>query len=268
MCARAHCFTIPTTSHAGTLSTEQRAQLLYLSGAAVNAAVEGASAGKESLSRALKLSPHHVAAWTELAEVHAAARDWPAACAALDECLKIGAAGVEALRLYSIILRQMSGAQGGASAAIAFNIQRSIDLAMQAVKADVKDAKSWAILGNAHLSAFFSRAYAAEHLAKAQAAYAQAAAAEATHLALRGCTQQSVAYGSDGRTIVCALASPDLHFNKAQVHAMLEEWEAAIREYTAADAIDPRLGGMVRFAQLHSCTLTRFGSQARVCECA
>ncbi len=124
-----------------------------------------------------------------------------------------------ALRMLSMISRQMPGYEaglaaaegkapgagggGGGGAGTAY-ITKAVEHAHAAVKLDIADGYSWYVYGNAVLALFFATSHDPADLAKATAAYARAAA-----------------NGADGL--------PDLHYNLGNVRKYLEDYQVCVR---------------------------------------
>ena len=98
-----------------------------------------------------------------------------------------------------------------------FNVQESVYLAKQAVQLDLSDGYSWYVLGNAHMTNFFTSSNTISELELALKAYTQA-------------------------TTYSTNPNPDLHYNKATTLKLLERYNQAMLEYSKAHALDPMLG--------------------------
>jgi tetratricopeptide (TPR) repeat protein len=126
---------------------------------------------------------------------------------------------------------------------VSANVRLSDERAKAAVALDLNNAKSWYLLGNAHLSLFFAGQRDFADLDRARKAYARAATLEAGG---------SGGGGGAGATAPTpaptpARRNPDLHFNRGQVLLYLEEYDAAVAAFREAYAIDPALAAPVRF---------------------
>jgi tetratricopeptide (TPR) repeat protein len=80
----------------------------------------------------------------------------------------------------------------------------------------LKDSQSWYVLGNAHMTNYFTNNEDIRQLEHALKAYAQ--------------TEKNMSE-----------PNPDLFFNRATIHEYLERYAEAIRDYNAAFVIDPSL---------------------------
>lgn len=89
----------------------------------------------------------------------------------------------------------------------------------------MKDAQSWYVLGNAHLTNFFTNKESIDELTKALKAYSQ--------------TEKHMTE-----------PNPDLFFNRATILEYLERYSEAIRDYNIAHTIDPNLQADARAGKL------------------
>jgi len=105
------------------------------------------------------------------------------------------------------------------------NFKKSIELATKAVALDMKDAQSWYVLGNAHLTNFFTNNENIEELTKALKAFSQ--------------SEKNMSE-----------PNPDLFFNRATILEYLERYGEATRDYNIAHQIDPNLQADVRAGKL------------------
>lgn len=80
----------------------------------------------------------------------------------------------------------------------------------------MKDSQSWYVLGNAHLTNFFTNGQGLGQLTSALKAYVQ--------------TQKTMTE-----------PNPDLFYNRATIYEYLERYAEAIQDYNDAHAIDPSL---------------------------
>jgi len=95
---------------------------------------------------------------------------------------------------------------------------KSIELAKEAIKQDMKDSQSWYVLGNAHMTNFFiHREQATQELELALKAYMMAEK-------------------------FLKEPNPDLYFNRATVLEYLERYGEAINDFGKAHTIDTSLG--------------------------
>jgi tetratricopeptide (TPR) repeat protein len=98
-------------------------------------------------------------------------------------------------------------------------VGESLNLAKQAVTLDLSDGYSWYVLGNAHLTNFFTNAKSIDELEMALKAYNQSE----THY---------------------RYSNPDLHYNRATVFKFMERYSEAANEFKRASEIDPALNGV------------------------
>jgi len=89
------------------------------------------------------------------------------------------------------------------------NFKMSIQLANKACALDMKDSQSWYVLGNAHLTNFFSNDENIDQLNLALKAYTQ--------------TEKHMTE-----------PNPDLYFNRATILEYLERYQEAGRDYMLA----------------------------------
>jgi len=120
---------------------------------------------------------------------------------------------IETLRSLSMVCRQIQETEEKKRKD---NFALSIQLANKAVGIDMKDAQSWYVLGNAHMTNYFTNNESIDQLEKALKAYAQ--------------TEKNLKE-----------PNPDLFFNRATILEYLERYEEAIQNYNAAFVIDPSL---------------------------
>lgn len=109
----------------------------------------------------------------------------------------------------------------------------------------MKDAQSWYVLGNAHMTNYFTNSENVDQLEKALKAYAQ--------------TEKNLKE-----------PNPDLFFNRATILEYLERYGEAIQNYNAAFVIDPSLqsdklaGRIIDFVLKTSAVVTsRSGSNSK-----
>jgi hypothetical protein len=118
----------------------------------------------------------------------------------------------DALRDLSMITRQIKSQDDS----LVDKIEESIDFAKRAIQLDLRDHKSWYVLGNAYCMKFFAYTRDVRDLAKALSAY-----------------QRSESLGGD--------CNPDLYYNKGNVHRYLQDFSGAVECYRQACAIDSSL---------------------------
>jgi tetratricopeptide (TPR) repeat protein len=90
-------------------------------------------------------------------------------------------------------------------------------MANQAIALDLSDSQSWYVLGNAHLTNFFTNNESTKELEQAIKAYSMA--------------ERSMKE-----------PNPDLFFNRAVIFEYLERYNEAARDFQMAHQIDPNLG--------------------------
>eukprot|EP00300_Choanocystis_sp_HF-7_P028758 c34689_g1_i1.p1 GENE.c34689_g1_i1~~c34689_g1_i1.p1 ORF type:complete len:428 (+),score=42.87 c34689_g1_i1:3-1286(+) len=192
-----------------TSSPDARGMSLFLRGKTLNVTDDYSAPAEDALSKAAKLRPTDAAVWNALGEAYWKKPD----LAHSRECFETGlsiATTSEGLRCLSMVLRMLPGD----FATRRVNIERSLELARQAVSIAIDDGMSWYTLGNARLTVFFVLSQSVSDLEAALTAYKMAEE--------RG-----------------ASSNPDLHFNRANVYLYLEDYSRALAEYSAAVAIDP-----------------------------
>jgi tetratricopeptide (TPR) repeat protein len=117
----------------------------------------------------------------------------------------------DALRKLSIVFRFLEGPEEKKDCVV-----KSIELAKQALALDLNDGESWYILGNAHLTNFFTNQTSFDEIEKALKSYSQA---------IKFLNRQN----------------PDLHFNRALAFNAAERYQEAIQELRIAKALDSEL---------------------------
>ncbi|XP_069686629.1 tetratricopeptide repeat protein 5-like [Periplaneta americana] len=190
---------------------ENRAMYLYLKGRALNVMPHHSKEAEEVLSRAVKLDPKLVEAWNELGECYWKKDDIEEAKNCFSGAL-LHARNKVSLRNLSMILRQEKAASNKQRSE---NIEQGVAYAKEAVQLDANDGTSWAVLGNAYLSSFFTISQNPRTLKSCMSAYQQA------------------------EKDVVARSNPDLHYNKAIALKYEEEYELALESFSRAQALDP-----------------------------
>ncbi|GFG36093.1 hypothetical protein Cfor_03666 [Coptotermes formosanus] len=190
---------------------ENRTMYLYLKGRALNVMPQHSKEAEELLSRAVKLDPKLVDAWNELGECYWKKDNIEEAKNCFYGAL-LHARNKVSLRNLSMILRQeqVASAQQRLD-----NIKQGVAYAKEAVELDANDGISWAVLGNAYLSSFFTLSQDPRTLKFCMSAYQRA------------------------EKDVVARSSPDLHYNKAVALKYEEEYELALQSFSCAQALDP-----------------------------
>ncbi|CAD1473694.1 unnamed protein product, partial [Heterotrigona itama] len=148
-----------------------RAKYYYLKGKALNVTERFIPQAEELLTKAVKLEPNLVEAWNELGECYWKNDDIQQAKNCFVGALRHGRNKVS-LRNLSMVLRQEPVPDVEQRIQ---NIQKGVEYAKEAVSLDTSDGISWAILGNAYLSSFFTIAQNPATLRLCMSAYAQAA---------------------------------------------------------------------------------------------
>lgn len=189
---------------------EDKAQFCLLRGKALNIKPEFNEEALEILSKAVKLNPKLVDAWNELGECYWKKGDIAASKNCFEGALK-QSKNAASLRNLSMILRQIGQDPKEKMA----NVQESVEKAREAVNLDIQDGKSWYILGNAHLSLFFSTNQSPAMLKQCMSAYNQAL---------------------QDKAMVC---NPDLHFNRAVALKYEEKYQEALESFEKASRYDP-----------------------------
>lgn len=82
------------------------------------------------------------------------------------------------LRNLSMVVRQETAISREERVA---NVEQGLELAKQAVEMDTNDGDSWSVLGNAHLSYFFTIQQNPKALKQAMSAYVQAVSSNCSH---------------------------------------------------------------------------------------
>ncbi|XP_060111564.1 LOW QUALITY PROTEIN: tetratricopeptide repeat protein 5-like [Heteronotia binoei] len=189
-----------------------QAHTLMLKGKALNASPDYSAQAEELLSKAVKLDPELVEAWNQLGEVYWKKGDVPAAhtcfSGALSHCKN-----KVSLQNLSMVLRQLRTTSADEHAQ---NVMDSVRQAKLAVQMDVRDGRSWYVLGNAYLSLFFNSGQNPKISQQALSAYAQAEKVDPT-----------------------ASCNPDLHLNRATLYKYEENYTAALEGFAQAGALDP-----------------------------
>ncbi|XP_006883152.1 PREDICTED: tetratricopeptide repeat protein 5 [Elephantulus edwardii] len=193
-------------------SVQGNAQVLMLTGKALNVTCDYSLRAEELLSKAVKLEPELVEAWNQLGEVYWKKGDVAAAhtcfSGALTHCMN-----KVSLQNLSMVLRQLrTDSEDDHSR----HVMDSVRQAKLAVQMDVHDGRSWYILGNAYLSLYFNTGQCPKISQQALSAYAQAEKVDRT-----------------------ASSNPDLHLNRATLHKYEENYQEALEGFSRAAALDP-----------------------------
>ncbi|KAJ7540012.1 hypothetical protein O6H91_11G118700 [Diphasiastrum complanatum] len=204
------------------ISLEHRRQLSrrafweYSRGKVLDVGQDYCKEAEDHLSKAIKLDPSLVDAWSCLGNCYWKKGDQEALISA-KRCFIHGlrkGPNKRILQQLSMLERRLAR---GSSNEVE-TVEESIMHAKQAVELDVKDGQSWYILGNAYFTSFStSGAWDRNKLLQALKAY-QIAEKDAV-----------------------ASANPDLHYNSAAVYQYLEDFERALKSFEAAGLRDPGL---------------------------
>ncbi|XP_036984478.2 tetratricopeptide repeat protein 5 isoform X1 [Artibeus jamaicensis] len=193
-------------------SVQGKAQVLMLTGKALNVTPDYSPKAEELLSKAVKLEPKLVEAWNQLGEVYWKKGDVAAAhtcfSGALTHCKN-----KVSLQNLSMVLRQLRTDSGDEHSR---HVMDSVRQAKLAVQMDIHDGRSWYILGNAYLSLYFNTGQNPKISQQALSAYAQAEKVDRT-----------------------ASSNPDLHLNRATLHKYEENYGEALEGFSQAAALDP-----------------------------
>ncbi|XP_002929563.1 tetratricopeptide repeat protein 5 isoform X1 [Ailuropoda melanoleuca] len=193
-------------------SVQGKAQVLMLTGKALNVTPDYSPRAEELLSKAVKLEPKLVEAWNQLGEVYWKKGDIAAAhtcfSGALTHCKN-----KVSLQNLSMVLRQLRTDTGDEHSR---HVMDSVRQAKLAVQMDVHDGRSWYILGNAYLSLYFNTGQNPKISQQALSAYAQAEKVDRT-----------------------ARCNPDLHLNRATLHKYEENYGEALEGFSRAATLDP-----------------------------
>lgn len=187
-------------------------EFLLQKGRCLNAAPDFSAVAEECLSRAVKLEPGLVKGWNILGEQYWKKGDLTGAKNCFTGALQQSKNKVS-LRNLSMVLRQLPAADNVAHGK---QVLESVDMARQAVQMDVKDGKSWYVLGNAYVSLFFTCGQNPQFSQQALSAYAQSETVE--------------------RAASCY---PELHFNRSALFQYEEMFGSALGGYSRAAALDP-----------------------------
>ncbi|XP_043479713.1 tetratricopeptide repeat protein 5-like [Leptopilina heterotoma] len=187
-----------------------RAKYYFLKGKALNVINRHVPQAEELLSKAVKLEPKLIEAWNELGECYWKNDDIQQAKNCFSGALPHGRNKVS-LRNLSMVLRQEPATQEQRIK----NVQQGVEHAKDAVSLDTSDGTSWAILGNAYLSSFFT--------------------VQQNPATLRLCMS---AYNQAEKDII-AKSNPDLFYNKAVALKYQEEYKSALEAFERSMLLDP-----------------------------
>ncbi|OMJ65905.1 hypothetical protein SteCoe_37444 [Stentor coeruleus] len=201
------------------LSKSAKAKLSYYKGKALVITENYEKSAEDLLSKSLKLDPSNWEAWSTLGEIFYYKKDYPQAKRCFEGSLEQSGPKKDALRKLSIIYRFTTPNEDHKE-----SVLKSIDIAKQALSLDFTDSESWYVLGNAHLTNYFTNSPTYEELEKSLKSYSQS-------------TKYSVG------------PNPDLHFNKALALNAAEIFDEAFVELEIAHNLDPLLDTMVKSAE-------------------
>ncbi|XP_037358822.1 tetratricopeptide repeat protein 5 [Talpa occidentalis] len=193
-------------------SVQGKAQVLMLTGKALNVTPDYSAKAEELLSKAVKLEPELVEAWNHLGEVYWKKGDVAAAHTCFSGALTHRKNKVS-LQNLSMVLRQLRTDSGDEHSR---HVMDSVQQAKLAVQMDIHDGRSWYILGNAYLSLYFNTGQNPKISQQALSAYAQAEKVDRM-----------------------ASSNPDLHLNRATLHKYEENYGEALEGFSRAAALDP-----------------------------
>mmetsp|Transcript_15515 Transcript_15515/g.27410 ORF Transcript_15515/g.27410 Transcript_15515/m.27410 type:complete len:461 (-) Transcript_15515:50-1432(-) len=189
----------------------EKARSAYIRGKAADAFAEYSQEAEEHLQQAVKLNPDHLDSWNTLGHCLWKKKDFLGAKNCYMRALE-QSTNKRSLQELSMVLRQIPGN----SEVVLRNLVESLNRAKAAVELDLNDAKSWYVLGNAHMTRFFKASFSEADMDKALQAY-----------------QRSERLGGD--------TNPDLFFNKANVLMYKEAYQAAADAVRVALDLDPSL---------------------------
>ncbi|XP_050297968.1 tetratricopeptide repeat protein 5-like [Anthonomus grandis grandis] len=188
-----------------------KAQYNFLKGKLLNIYPSYNKEAENFLSKAIKLDPKLVEAWNELGECYCKNDDLVKAKSCFEGALKEKKNKIS-LRNLSILIRQEACNNREASLK---TVELGLSYAKEAVQLDPQDGLSWAILGNAHFSYFFSVQQNPNTLKQCLGAYAQA------------------------EKDIVAKTTSDLHYNKGITFKYQEEYKLALDSFYEASLYDP-----------------------------
>ncbi|OMJ90013.1 hypothetical protein SteCoe_7691 [Stentor coeruleus] len=201
------------------LSKSAKAKLAYYKGKALVITENYEKSAEELLSKSLKLDPTNWEAWSTLGEIFYYKKDYPQAKRCFEGSLEQSGPKKDTLRKLSIIYRFTTPNEDRKE-----SVLKSIDIAKQALSLDLTDSESWYILGNAHLTNYFTNSPTYEELERSLKSYTQ-----------------SLKYS--------IRPNPDLHFNKALALNAIEMFNEAFSELETAQNLDPQLDTRSKFVE-------------------
>jgi len=147
----------------------EKAHLHYLRGKTLDFLPEYSKQAEDNLTKAIKLMPTKKEAWDALGHVYWKKNDLPAARQCFEGSLEHDEKSKETLRNLSMVCRQIKVDDEKKRKE---NFALSIQLANKAVALDMKDSQSWYVLGNAHMTNYFTNHEDIKQLEQAIKAYA------------------------------------------------------------------------------------------------
>lgn len=199
-----------------------RAKLTYFKGKALAISESYEKSAEELLSKSIRLDPSNFEAWSAMGEVFYAKKDYVQARRSFEGSLEHSGPKKDTLRKLSIVYRFLDEPENKKEC-----VSKSIDLAKQALSIDYNDSESWYILGNAHLTSFFTNTTAFVDIEKALKSYNQSQKLNDS-------------------------ANPDLHYNKSMALAAVDLYNEALSELDIANQLDPGLNAKVKQAEFLS----------------
>ncbi|KRX00302.1 hypothetical protein PPERSA_10801 [Pseudocohnilembus persalinus] len=193
------------------LNKKQRGRIYNLKGKILDVLPEYSQQAEEVLSKALKLDPSSLETWNTLGHILWKKKDYLNAKKMFEGAIEQCGKNKQSLRYLSIVLRCIGNGSERNK-----NVEKSIELANEAVKLDLKDGESWYVLGNAYLSNFFVNLKTIDELKKSLQAYIQAE---------KNLTKPN----------------PDLFYNRGTIFQYLEDYKKAIEQYNKASELDSTL---------------------------
>ncbi|XP_073999114.1 tetratricopeptide repeat protein 5-like [Rhodnius prolixus] len=163
----------------------------------------------EALTKAVTIDPNMVEAWNALADCHWDVGDYEKARFCLEKSLRLERSK-KALRHMSAVCRKLATKYPDREP---IYLQTGLNLAKEAVSMDVKDGSSWAVLGNAYLTAHLKLKDDMKGAKLALSAYKQAV--------------------SNGNTL-----NPELFYYQGYIYTFCENYEEALTSLDNAIALD------------------------------
>ena len=186
--------------------------MLYLRGKCLDFLPEYTKQAEENLSKSIKLMPTKVESWDALGHVYWKKRDLEQSKKCFEGSLELDDKNKIALRNLSMVCRMLQTSPNGEQLDAEErkkNYKQSIELANKAVALDLTDSQSWYVLGNAHLTNFFTNNESTKELELAIKAYAQ--------------TEKNMKE-----------PNPDLYFNRGTIFEYLERYNEAVNDFKLA----------------------------------